>query len=574
MNLSGRTVYIILSLLFSSQTSFAQTVSQKAQSNQEETILESAFETESECYFSFSFSSSEELNSLSKIISIDKVENFTAYAYASKSDFENFLKRKVDFKLLNHPHDGFKADMYDPLLKKTYAWDQYLSYTDYYDLMYQFATDFPEICQVFSIGTSVEGREILMAKISDNITLKEAEPQFLYSGQIHGDELVNSVLLLRLIDDLTRNYATDNQITRLVDGIEIWINPLANPDGLYAGGNGTVNGATRFNANAVDLNRNFPDPEDGEHPDGKPRQQETKIFMQLAEDQHFVMSANTHAGAAVVNYPWDTWVERSADELWWQMVAREYADTAQSYSPAGYMEFKNNGITNGYDWYSIAGGRQDYMNYFQHCREVTLEQSVTKYLPGSQLPNFWNYNRNSLLNYLEQVSFGFRGLVSDESTGEKIINAKIEINGHDNNNSFVFTDSLGYFYRPIKAGSYQLDFSAEGFETVSMSGQAIDDYETKILNISLQKSTTAVGDDIFSKIKITNPIQNSLLQIESPLLIEQLKIYSLLGQLVFSQKTNSTELRVDLSKFQSGIYLVQIDFPNKRKMMKRVIKPF
>ena len=178
------------------------------------------------------------------------------------------------------------------------------------------------------------------------------------------------------------------------------------------------------------------------------------------------------------------------------------------------------------------------------------------------------------MNYLEQVSFGFRGLVSDESTGEKIINAKIEINGHDNNNSFVFTDSLGYYYRPIKVGSYQLEFSAEGFETVSMSEQAIDDYETKILNISLQKSTTAVGDDIFSKIKITNPIQNSLLQIESPLLIEQLTIYSLLGQLVLSQKTNSTELRVDLSKFQSGIYLVQIDFPNKRKMMKRVIKPF
>ena len=31
-----------------------------------------------------------------------------------------------------------------------------------------------------------------------------------------------------------------NRITNLVDEIDIWINPLANPDGAYAGGNNNV----------------------------------------------------------------------------------------------------------------------------------------------------------------------------------------------------------------------------------------------------------------------------------------------------------------------------------------------
>ena len=31
--------------------------------------------------------------------------------------------------------------------------------------------------------------------------------------------------------------------------------------------------------NFIDLNRNYPDPEDGLHPDGNPYQQETNIFL-------------------------------------------------------------------------------------------------------------------------------------------------------------------------------------------------------------------------------------------------------------------------------------------------------
>ena len=66
------------------------------------------------------------------------------------------------------------------------------------------------------------------------------------------------------------------------------------------------------------------------------------------------------------------------------------------------MSDYDNGITNGYAWYEVNGGRQDYMNYFRHCREVTIEISNTKLLPASQLVAHWNYNYRSLLNYIDQ----------------------------------------------------------------------------------------------------------------------------------------------------------------------------
>ncbi|MBK6966466.1 MAG: hypothetical protein IPH20_21865 [Bacteroidales bacterium] len=65
--------------------------------------------------------------------------------------------------------------------------------------------------------------------------------------------------------------------------------------------------ARRYNINGVDLNRNYPDPEDGDHPDGYAWQPETVAFMNFAGQHDFVAAANFHGGVEVVNYPWDTW---------------------------------------------------------------------------------------------------------------------------------------------------------------------------------------------------------------------------------------------------------------------------
>ena len=73
-----------------------------------------------------------------------------------------------------------------------------------------------------------------------------------------------------------------------------------------------------------------------------------------------------------------------------------------------------NGTTNGAAWYPLTGGMQDY-NYIWHgCMEVTLELSCCKYPPANELPQFWDDNRRSLLQFLGEAHRGVKGFVKDE----------------------------------------------------------------------------------------------------------------------------------------------------------------
>ena len=440
------------------------------------------FDTKGEVYFQFELTDRTKLESLTKIISIANVKKQTVFAYANKDEFNHFLELRIKYTILPHPGDVENVTMTNSIDGMD-DWNTYPTYDAYVSMMYQFQTDFGNICQIVDAGTTVQGRHILFAVISDNIGSREAEPQFMFTSSIHGNETTGYVLMLRLIDSLLTSYGYDNRITNLVDNVEIWINPLANPDGTYHSGNNTVSGATRYNANGYDLNRNFPDPEDGMNPGG-PWQPETIVMMNIAEANNFVLSANFHGGVEVMNYPWDTWIRRHADDNWLQLVSRQYADTAHAHSPSGYMTFMNNGITNGYDWYTISGGRQDYMTYFRHGREITMEISDSYILPASQLPAFWEYNKRSFLNYIEQTLYGIRGVVTD--TVGNPIRAKVLIAGHDLDSSEVYSDSInGNYHRMIFAGNYNLTFTAPHYFDTTITGVSVANKSTTILNVEM-----------------------------------------------------------------------------------------
>jgi hypothetical protein len=438
-----------------------------------------------ETYFKFQIDSREMLGKITRVISIDKVDGLTVYAYANQEELAEFRQYGYVYEVLPHPGtliqpemSSDKADILD--------WDTYPTYDAYISMMNQFAIDYPSLCQVHNVGSTVEGRSILFLEISDNVGVEEDEPEVMYTATMHGDETAGYVLMLRLADSLLTAYGTDSLITRLVDSCEIWINPLANPDGTYAGGNNSVYGATRYNANSYDLNRNFPDIEDGPYPNG-PRQPETQVMMDFAEAHSFDISANFHGGAEVVNYPWDTWAPLHVDNNWYYDISRQFADSAQYYSPSGYMTFKDNGITNGYAWYSISGGRQDYMNYWHGCREVTMEISNTKLLPASSLPAWWGYLRVSLLDWFEQALYGIRGVVTDASTAQPV-HAMVRVLGHDTDtdSSMVYTDpDVGDYHRMIEAGTYDLEFSAPGYYTDTVYSVTVTDLQTNRVDVAM-----------------------------------------------------------------------------------------
>ena len=436
-----------------------------------------------EVYFKFKVENNSDINTLTKIISIDNVIEDNVYAYANEKEFNNFKKLNIEYTVLTPPGKLIIPEMSNDE-GKILEWDTYPTYDAYVAMMYQFQTDYPSICKVIDAGPTVQGREILFVKISDNVNLREDEPQFMFSSTMHGDETTGYVLMLRLIDSLLSTYGTNQRITNLVNNTEIWINPLANPDGTYHDGNGTVYGAIRYNANYVDLNRNFPDPQDGPHPDGHDWQPETIAMMNLADSNNFVISANFHGGAEVVNYPWDTKAALHADDSWFQLISHRFADTAQANSPAGYMSGFNDGITNGYQWYEVNGGRQDYFTYFHQDREVTIELSNTKLLPPAQLPAYWNYLRKSFLNYIDEEYYGIVGIVSDTSGNP--VKAKIEISTHDFDGSEIYSDSLtGSYYRMIYPGTYDVTYSADGFLSQTINNVLVQNLQTTTVNVQL-----------------------------------------------------------------------------------------
>lgn len=444
-----------------------------------------------EVYFRFEVLNQKDISWITKLVSIDNVSGNTVFAYASEKEFKEFESTGIPYTLLPHPNEGFAALMKEyNEVKESKAWDFYPTYPAYVAMMYDFETNFPGICDVYSIGTSVNGRELLVAKISDNVTTDEAEPEFFYTSTMHGDETTGYILMLRLIDSLLNAYGSAPRIQNLVNNIEIYINPLANPDGTYYGGDNTIANARRNNANNIDLNRNFPDVITGPYANTQP---ETYAFMNFAESRHFVMSCNLHGGAEVCNYPWDHKYTFCTDDAWWQFVCHEYADTVHQFAPANYMSGWDNGITNGAAWYVIDGGRQDYMNFYHQCREFTLELSNTKKPAASTLPLYWGYNKRSFLNYLEQCTYGVRGMITNANTGEPV-EAEVYVQNHeiDSDSSWVYASPLGNYYRFLAQGTYSIRYSAPCYQTQTFNNVSVTNYNATNLNVQLVPNSNAV----------------------------------------------------------------------------------
>ncbi len=488
--------------------------------------------TKGELTFTFQVTNDSDIEMLTQNMSLVNYDasTKTVKAWANKAQFRNFETQNIVYQVPKSENEVDEDLIYDvrPLANRpnvltnrsgaatlTFPVNTYPTYAEYAQQMQDFENDYPSLVEKVSIGTTGEGdKELLFVKISDNVSTDEQEPKLMLTSSMHGDEIAGYPMMLSLIDYILTVYSNTGhadhaRIKNLVENSEIWINPSANPDGTYnnSSGNTSVVQAIRANANGVDLNRNYPDNIAGAHYDGEVYQTEA-----LADANNFVISANFHGGTELVNYPFDNVYAENyihADNDWFEHIGVEYATHCQtdansggsstpSYSnKASYMtddddwdnpggahahDFSQSpGVTHGAEWYRVFGGRQDYMNFYQQCREVTIELSDVKILAESSLVDYWYYNRDALLDFLTQGTYGFRGVVKDANTSSPI-DATVTLVGHDAYGSDTVTDtSHGDFYRPVKAGSYDILIEAPCYQPVTISEETISDYQTKVL---------------------------------------------------------------------------------------------
>ncbi|KAH9525525.1 hypothetical protein Btru_001621 [Bulinus truncatus] len=360
------------------------------------------------------------------------------------------------------------------------------------------ADTYPAITRLYSIGKSVEGRELLVIEITDNPGVHEpGEPEFKYVGNIHGNEVVGREMLLLLAQLLCENYKADDLITLLVNNTRIHIMPSMNPDGYARAKEGDRSGLEgRPNANNVDLNRNFPSPFHTNH-ENEHQQPETELAMNWMRSIPFVLSANLHGGSLVANYPYDDFPPGVAAASSSPSLAPDnsvFIRLAESYSfahskmhegrPCPEMDstqFKD-GITNGAEWYVITGGMQDWNYLFTNCFELTLELGCTKFPLAKDLPSYWNANKDSLLVFMGQVHKGVKGFITDTDKKTGIGNATISVEGVDHD---IRSADMGDYWRLLTPGTYTITASAHGYKPQSQK-VTVNSGAATVVNFTLE----------------------------------------------------------------------------------------
>ena len=277
---------------------------------------------------------------------------------------------------------------------------------------------YPNITRLHSIGKSYQGKSLWVLEIARDPGIhKPGIPEFKYVANMHGNEVVGRELLLLLADYLCSNYGHDQRVTKLVDTTRIHLLPSMNPDGWESSHEGCTGIKGRFNANGVDLNRNFPDPYDGQTNELQP---ETQAVMNWIHQEPFVLSANLHGGTLVVNYPFDNLpseLKRSGTRVYYSSpdddifvtVAKVYSKThptmhnGDPQCPIQRSEKFADGITNGAAWYPISGGMQDY-NYYKTYGN-TLVISAVLYFGQLLLQGFLHlYRISKAICYNTEIS--------------------------------------------------------------------------------------------------------------------------------------------------------------------------
>ncbi len=352
-------------------------------------------------------------------------------------------------------------------------WTSYPTFSEMETWLQGIETSYPGLCDLFSIGQSTNGRDLWVMKISDNAGAEEAEPEFKYIGAMHGNETLCVPLLLNLIEHLLMNYGSDPAITALVDNREIFIMPLMNPDGYVSG--------SRYNAQGRDLNRDFPDFVDDpvNEPDG--RGTETQLVMLWQLDHTFVLSANFHTGATVVNYPYDcTWDYCPDDTFFYNMAIGYSSRNLPMYNSTSFTD----GVTRGVEWYMTHGNMQDWNYYWYADYDVIIELSDPSAPPPSQIEDYWDDNRESMLYHIDLAGKGLVGTVTDAVIGNPVA-AEVTIESMDMPTAVHCDPDHGNYVRPLYTGEYTVTYTAEGYTPQTLATVPVTWGEATVRDIAL-----------------------------------------------------------------------------------------
>jgi len=256
----------------------------------------------------------------------------------------------------------------------------------------------------YTVGNSqtIESRDVYAIRISDNPNVNESEPEVLYTALTHAREPAAMQALIWYMWYLLENYGTDDEITYLVDNLEMYFVPAVNPDGYEYNYQTDPNGGGMWRKNkrdnngggfseyydGVDLNRNYgyqwgydnsgssPDPGDATYRGTAAfSEPETQIIRDFTNEHEFLLAHNHHTYSNLIIIPWGYDEIHSPDD--------EFLRTS-----ANFMASEN-GYTVGQGWeilYVVNGDANDWMYGEQSSKPKIFSYTQET---GSSSDGFW-----------------------------------------------------------------------------------------------------------------------------------------------------------------------------------------
>jgi len=341
---------------------------------------------------------------------------------------------------------------------------------------------YPNIAKRYALGTTEEGRTVWGLKISDNVALDEGERTILFNGMHHAREVMSVEVPLDIIEFLCANYGADPLVTGWVNGLEIWVVPMVNPDGnnfvwtSYAmwRKNRRNNGGGSY---GVDNNRNYPAfwgacygssgfkwADDYRGPSAG-SELETQALMNLALDRRFAITMSYHSYSELVLYPYGCQGDYTPEqallaEMGGAMANLLVGDYGGTYTAGTCWEIL----------YATDGGDIDY--YYRDVGALPFVIELNADSLGFQ-PN-WSWRDSTcqrnrpawqyLLNRMDGP--GVWGYVTDASSGEPL-EAVVHLAGitFQNGEAPRISEPVHGRYHWITApGSHSISFTKLGYQ--------------------------------------------------------------------------------------------------------------
>ncbi len=132
------------------------------------------------------------------------------------------------------------------------------------------------------------------------------------------------------------------------------------------------------------------------------------------------------------------------------------------------------GITNGYAWYVVNGGMQDWSYYWRGDMQLTIELTQTKWPQYNTIAQTYRQNKPSLLSFLKTVH---QGAGFSFTHSQVAGNVHIATKNGQSLGTFLFSDSE--FYKVLEPGSYVFRVNPNNgmppmtFETDVVAGRII-----------------------------------------------------------------------------------------------------